>query len=213
MKTRVRRNINKVNLHTPKHIKKFINKSIFVIVFTLFILLLKRININPTNNLLGKINQGIGYEFHLVKDTKGYFEKFRNLLDNSSQALQVFNPIRTEKYPSPIEGVIKRNYIKGENTGVDIQSTKDEEPKAITDGIVKSVDFTENQGYFVTVKKKDMEIIYGYLSKPFVAVDEEIETDTSIGVLGTNQNQEKYLRLEIKLDGNYVNPTDYIEFK
>jgi len=213
MKSKIVRRLNRLNLHKFKRFKSFINKTILATFIILLVLSLKKINLGPTNKLLRLVEKGISSEFKPVEETKNIFSKANKLLTRSTEALRVFNPIKMEKYEPPIIGTLSRAYEKNENEGVDIKSQSGEDPKAITGGQVKDVKLVDNKGFFVTIEKENLEISYGYLSKPYVSIGEEVEAGDFLGSLGTNKDGNKYLRIEMKVDGNTVNPSKYIELE
>ena len=144
-------------------------------------------------------------EIRLSLAVKGFF-------DDSKDVLTVFNLNSREKYQSPISGEVYKEFESETNKGVDIRSIDGEDPRSIIKGTVKDIYLQEKQGYFVIIEKDDVEILYGYLSKVHVSKEEIVDTQTPIGVLGTNKDGNKYLRIELKINGESENPLDYIEF-
>lgn len=220
MNSKVRRPVPKNRTFKYDYINKFIYKSIFVLVFLLVVLAMKKINTKPVNSALVVLKNNIDYKFNLVEDSKSVFRKSQNLLDSSLESVGVFKSNDgTKTLISPIAGSIHKDFnqkvtINGtnaSNNGLDIKSTSERDPQAIVDGIVTKVEQKGNKGYFVTIKKDNMETIYGYLSKPYVSEGSNIETGDIIGSLGLNKDGNKYLRLEVYIDGVPVDPMDYID--
>ncbi|MDR7870271.1 MAG: M23 family metallopeptidase [Tissierellaceae bacterium] len=215
MKNRINNTLNILMRNSSHILRKFARKGIIAVSILLFVLLIKALNIRPTNSLLDTIKSSIYYEFSIVEDSKRIFNKGKDLLDDSGQILEVFNLGESNEYeyPSPIQGTLYKKFDKDSNKGIDIKSYGDHEAKAILEGIVKEVVLTQNKGYFVTVQSEEFEHTYGYLSKSYVAIGDIIESQELIGYLGTNKDGEKYLRLEITQNGEYKNPTNYIDIK
>lgn len=213
----LRYNINNrlknINIEKLKRIKGFLKRTSIAFSLILLILILKKINVRPTNALLDFLGARVNEEFNLVKEAKDIYTRGENLIGSNDKILKVFSPGLEEKYPSPISGSLHTEYKKGENEGVDIKSKTGDDPISITDGKVTNVEIIDKKGYFITVEKENLELIYGYLSKPHVSSGEEIKKGTALGSLGTNKDQAKYLRLEIKVDGKSVDPLEYINVK
>lgn len=213
MKDRIINTLNILLINSSHILKRFIRKGIIAISILVFILLMKSIDIKPTNILLDTIRNSINYEFSIVEDSKRIFNKGKDLLDDSEKVLEVFNLGEVNKYTAPIQGTLHKKYNKDTNKGIDIKSNGDHEPRAIVSGIVKEVLLTDTKGYFITVQSEDFEHIYGYLSKAYVVMGDTIESEEPIGYLGTNKDGQKYLRFEIYKDGEFRNPTNYIDIE
>lgn len=219
MKSKVSRQYKRPVIYQKKYLQNFIIKGIIVFSTILTLFLFKTINLKPTNLLLNKIRDNISYEFNIKEDGKKVYSKLTNIIDKSLDAIDVFNPKEKYKYPPPITGTIYKEYgqttvVNNEkvvNNGVDIKSISGEDPKASIDGIVKQVEIRENKGYFVTIEKENIQFVYGYLSRPYVEEGEVISEGELLGTLGTNKDGNKYLRLEIWIDGAPVNPLDFID--
>lgn len=211
MKSKIINILNVLLINSSKILKKLAYKGIIAISILLLILLLKIINIRPTNMLLNSAKDTINYEFNIVDDSKRIFNKAKDLLDSSQKVLQVFNLGERDKYLAPISGSIHKGFHEETNKGLDIKSNGDHEPIAIADGIVKEVILTDNKGYYVTVETEEFQYIYGYLSKTYVTMGDTVSQGDLIGYLGTNKDGYKYLRLEVIKDNRYINPENYIE--
>lgn len=211
MKARIVNSLNILFMNKSHILKKFIKKTIIATSILLFILLIRVLNLRPTNVLLGTIKASIYYEFSIVEDSKRIFKKGMELIESSERVLEVFNLSRIDKYAAPLQGNIHRNYHKETNKGLDIKADIDYEPKAIEAGIITDVRLTDSKGFYVNIQSDDFQHIYGYLSKSYVVIGDTIESGEPIGYLGTNKDGYKYLRFEIMKDGEYENPSNYIE--
>lgn len=193
-----------------RYIRKLAYKSIYVAGILFLVLILRQLNFKITNKFLLVIRESINYEFTMEKDGEKVIQKTKEVVDGSMDSLMVFNFMKKEKYGPPVEGEVYRIYDKSKNDGIDIISME-EEPQSISAGIVKEVQVKDKQGYFVTISHNKMEFIYGYLSKIYVSEGDTIEPGDLIGILGTNKDGNKYLRMEIKVDGILVDPLDYVD--
>lgn len=208
--------VQKVNKYN--YFEKLIFKSIFVLIFLLILLLIKKVNLDGSNNLLEGLKKNLNYEFSLKEDGKKIYYKAKDIIDDSLESVGVFNS-ESIKYKSPLNGTIYKtfgqdiiiNEEKIKNGGLDIKSVSEEDPKIVMSGVVTKVEKNGNKGYYVTIKKDNIEITYGYLSKAYVSEGSNVEVGDLIGLLGTNKDGNKYLRLEVYIDGIAVDPADYIE--
>lgn len=204
-------------IYQYKYLKTFIIKALITTIVIIFLVLFKKTNFKPTNKVLNIIKNNIQYKVDLKEDSKRIYNNVERLINKSIDSITVFNPNKAEKLLAPISGTLYKNYIInlddniGDNTGIDILAQdNNEDPKAIIEGIVKSVEIKGGKGYFVTIKGNDIDLVYGYLSKSFVTKGEKVYMGDSIGTIGTNKDGLKYLRFEVYLNGKSVNPLDYI---
>lgn len=219
MKSKVSRQYKRPVIYQKKYLQNFIIKGIIVFSTILILVFFKKINFKPTNLVLNRIRDSIMYEFSIKEDGKKAYDKLTNIIDKSLETISVFNQREKYKYPAPITGTIYKEYgqttvVNNEkvmNNGVDIKSLSGEDPKSSIDGIIKKVEIRENKGYFITIEKDNIQFVYGYLSRPYVVEGEKIHEGELLGALGTNKDGNKYLRLEIWIDGSPVNPVDFID--
>lgn len=191
-----------------------------VIIILLFLLILKLLNTSITNNVIQLVENSINYDFSLKKDGQAILNYSKKVLEFPERALEVFNINNTKKYPAPIDGTIYKpfgqvTYLNGKtdfNKGIDIIPKVNKEPVAIAKGIVRKVEDKNTKGYFVTIEHGDFSAVYGYLTKVYVKEGDIIDPGTSLGTLGTNKDGNKYLRFEIWVDNEPVNPMEYIYF-
>lgn len=213
MRTKTGGNTTKLNFKKPQYLKKFMFKSIAVICILSLTMFLKKFNFRQTNAILNVVKENIQYEFSLKDDGKKIFRKIQGFAMNSMEKIAVFNPMtKIDKYPSPIQGKVFKQYDKDTNQGIDIKATlSDEEPVSVTEGIVKNIEQKDKKGYYITVQNGNMDYVYGYLSKPYVSKGDSVSVGQPIGGLGTNVDGHKYLRFEIWIDGSSVDPLYYID--
>lgn len=216
MRDRISYAMKKVDLHKLEKLKSFFIKSIIAISIILVVMFLKKINLRQTNSFLDTMKTSTEYKFNFYTDGKKVFGRMQNLLENSIETLNVYNPIAKvaeEKLPLPVEGTLYRAYEEGTNNGIDIRVMEDKEPLSIIDGVVSKVEQRDKRGYFITIESEDMELVYGYLAQTHLAKGDKISTGDGVGVLGTNKDGFKYLRLEIWENSSPVDPLNYISMK
>lgn len=206
------------NLHKYNYVRTFIIKSILTIIFLLALFAMKKIDFKPTNRFLENLERNINYNFSFVEDGKKLYNKAQNLIDKSVGSIAVFKE-KSPKFESPISGTVYKRFgqdviVNGEiskNTGIDIKSVSKMDPKVIISGHVSNIETRGKKGYFVTIKNENMDIVYGYLSKTYLQKGSTVDIGDIVGLLGTNKDGNQYLRIEIYIDGEPVNPSDYID--
>lgn len=202
-----------------KFLKRLLFKSIVVLAIILLLVFMKKFNFVSTNNFLKGLKNTIEYEFHVVKDGKKIYNKAKEVIGSSIETIGTLSAF-TEKYDPPVVGSVYRSYDdiltvddeKIKNGGVDIKAGNDKEPKAIFDGRVSKVYTNDNKGYYVTVQTDGIELTYGYLAASYVSEGEVIKNGEAIGRLGTSKDGNKYLRIELIVNGKKVDPKEYINF-
>lgn len=213
MKPKLKRYVKNPNIQRLKAFKPMFYKTIFSIGVVLCVLVFKTLNFRTTSWILNKIKYNTEYEVDFINSSKSVFKKTQNIIGDSENILMAFNINSKSKYPQPINGKISKEYEKHKNEGLDIKSEDGKDPKAIFKGTVKDIYPKENQGYFVMMEREGVQITYGYLSKSYVSTGDVIDVGTNIGSLGTDRNGDKYLRIELKINGTYANPLNYIDLK
>ena len=102
------------------------------------------------------------------------------------------------------------------HNGIDIAMAKDSAVKSVYSGKVKKVEQSTLEGVVVTVELSNgMVAVYKSLSSASVKEGDKVANGATIGIVGTMLSENDagtHLHLELKKDGNYVNPTDYIDF-
>ena len=213
MKTKIKTYLNNLNIHRLKPLKPVFYKSLFSLSIVLCVLAFQALNFKSTRWVLDKVRHNIEYEVEIKETGKRVVYIVKGLVKDSKGVLTVFNLDSKEKYSSPISGEVYKAFEAETNKGVDIRSVDGKDPKSIIKGTVKDIYLQEKQGYFVTIEREDLEIVYGYLSEAYVSKGDRVDVETPIGSLGTNKDGSKYLRIELKEDGVYKNPSDYIDLK
>ncbi|NLJ77733.1 MAG: M23 family metallopeptidase [Tissierellia bacterium] len=192
-----------------------------VLVILLIIFILKLLNNSISTNIIQIIDKGINYEFSIRDDGNRILGYSKQMMRISQDALSVFRTGTSHKHAPPIKGSIynpfgETVYLDGRtsfNEGVDIIPSDEKEPIAIRDGMVKKVEDRDTKGYFVTIEHEDMTTVYGYLISAYVSKGDRVKEGDRIGSLGTNKDGNKYLHFQVWVDGEPVNPTNYIEFQ
>jgi murein DD-endopeptidase MepM/ murein hydrolase activator NlpD len=102
------------------------------------------------------------------------------------------------------------------HNGIDLAMAKESQVKSVYSGKVKKVEQSTLDGVVVTVDLNNgMTAIYKSLSSASVKEGDKVENGGVIGVVGTmlsESDEGTHLHLELKKDGKYLNPADYIDF-
>lgn len=205
-------------VYRRNHLKSFIYKTIIAVVFLLIMVLLKAINTDGINNVLTGFKGVMNYKVDIVEDSKKIYGKLQTTVDKGLGAIQVFND-NENKYPLPVKGEVFRDFnqtinIDGKkikNLGLDIK-TEEEEVPSLTSGLVKSIEKKDNKGYYVTVEEGNIQYVYGYLAQVYAEEGSMIKAGELLGKIGDNKDNNKYLRFEIYVDQEPVNPKRYIDY-
>lgn len=105
------------------------------------------------------------------------------------------------------------------HSGVDIAAPKGTEVRSIADGIVENVYYDDMMGMTVVIKHDEsITSVYSNLKQEVsVAVGDTIESRAVIGQIGDTALEEclerSHLHFELIIDGQPVNPTEYMLFK
>ena len=119
---------------------------------------------------------------------------------------------------TPIEGRITSRYgansriRKSTHTGLDIAATKGTPIKVVAAGTVISASYDGSYGNLVKVDHGNgVETWYAHTSKMYVKVGEQVEAGDVIAAVGSTGNSTgPHLHLEIRVNGEHVNPQNYL---
>ena len=119
---------------------------------------------------------------------------------------------------TPIEGTITSRYgvssriRKSTHTGLDIATTKGTPIKVVAAGTVIAASYDGSYGNLVKVDHGNgVETWYAHTSKMYVKVGEQVEAGDVIAEVGSTGNSTgPHLHLEIRVNGEHVNPQNYL---
>ena len=119
---------------------------------------------------------------------------------------------------TPIEGTITSRYgvssriRKSTHTGLDIAATSGTPIKVVAAGTVIAASYDGSYGNLVKVDNGNgVETWYAHTSKMYVKVGEQVEAGDVIAAVGSTGNSTgPHLHLEIRVNGEHVNPQDYL---
>ena len=119
---------------------------------------------------------------------------------------------------TPIEGTITSRYgvssniRKSTHTGLDISAVTGTDIKVVADGTVISAGYSGSYGYLVKVDHGNgVETWYAHTSKMYVKKGDTVKAGDVIAAVGSTGNSTgPHLHLEIRVDGEHVDPQDYL---
>ena len=119
---------------------------------------------------------------------------------------------------TPIEGRITSRYgvsssiRKSTHTGLDISAVTGTDIKVVADGTVISAGYSGSYGYLVKVDHGNgVETWYAHTSKMYVKKGDIVKAGDVIAAVGSTGNSTgPHLHLEIRVNGETVNPQDYL---
>ncbi len=134
---------------------------------------------------------------------------------------------RLDKMPSingiklavqPVSGVITSRYgvssriRKSTHTGLDIAASTGTPIKVIADGTVTCASYQGSYGKLVKIDHGNgLETWYGHTSKMYVSVGQKVTAGDVIALVGSTGNSTgPHLHLEIRINGEHVNPQNYL---
>lgn len=118
----------------------------------------------------------------------------------------------------PISGIITSRYgvsssiRMSTHTGLDIAASSGTPIKVIADGTVTFAKYSGSYGNLVKVSHGNgVETWYAHTSKMYVTVGQEVKAGDVIAAVGSTGNSTgAHLHLEIRINGNHINPQNYI---
>lgn len=121
-------------------------------------------------------------------------------------------------YNTPVSGTITSRYGVNESVrdhthkGIDIAARNGTTIVAPADGVVKSASYCGGYGNLIVISHGDgVETYYGHCSKMYVSAGQSVTAGEAIGAVGsTGHSTGNHLHFEVRLNGNQVNPQNYV---
>ncbi len=118
----------------------------------------------------------------------------------------------------PVTGTISSRYgvssriRKSNHTGLDIAATTGTPIKVMADGVVTNASYSGSYGNLVKVDHGNgVETWYAHTSKMYVKKGQEVKAGDEIATVGSTGNSTgPHLHLEIRLNGEHINPQEYV---
>lgn len=118
----------------------------------------------------------------------------------------------------PVSGTISSRYgvsssiRSSRHTGLDIAASKGTQIKVVADGTVISAEYSGSYGDLVKVDHGNgVETWYAHTSKMYVKKGEKVKAGDVIALVGSTGNSTgPHLHFEIRINGEHVNPQNYL---
>lgn len=135
---------------------------------------------------------------------------------DTTEAISNINGIKIATLP--ISGTITSRYgavssiRSSTHTGLDISASTGTPIKVVADGTVTFAAYSGSYGYLVKVDHGNgVETWYGHTSKMYVTVGQEVKAGDVIAAVGSTGNSTgPHLHLEVRINGQHVNPQKYL---
>ncbi len=115
---------------------------------------------------------------------------------------------------TPLDGVVTNEFnIKKNHYGIDIVGKTDEPVRCVADGTVIFSSWTQDGGLVIAVQHKSQLVsIYKHNSQLYNKVGDIVKAGDIIGIIGNSgeQTDGPHLHFEIWLDGNPVDPKEFL---
>ncbi len=201
-------------------IKKFLGQLIISIIIISLIILLKSINTSVTEQVSSTIRNIIYTKYDYGKGLNNIMDYGIDLKDKTLENIPVFNSDETSKgFARPIDGLIVSDYGEKYNPvtekvsfqkGIYIKAIDMNTVKAIEDGVVEIVGEGDKGNLIKIQHSEQIFSIYNNLDDVYVKSGQRILKGERIGKIEDIEN--KLLLLEIWVDGEPVNPENYIDY-
>ncbi|AOT72762.1 M23 family metallopeptidase [Geosporobacter ferrireducens] len=208
--------------------KKLLSQVVICIILVLLAILLKTINLPITN----KATEAIKTSLIESMDFRGSFNKAiryaKEIPNFPEKAVAVFRngekPIQENiSFVPPIQGKIMSSYgesydavlnIKTFQRGIDIEPNQRQNIIAIGHGEVIEIGESSTLGKYIQIQHSNNIIsLYANCSEIAVQRGDKLEKGEKIGIINVGESeQEKYFHFELWIDGDVVDPTQYIQF-
>lgn len=118
----------------------------------------------------------------------------------------------------PVTGIISSRYAESSSirssthTGLDIAAPSGTDIQVVADGTVTCASYNGSYGNLVKVDHGNgVETWYAHTSKMYVTVGQEVKAGDIIASVGSTGNSTgPHLHFEIRINGNHVNPQNYL---
>ena len=122
----------------------------------------------------------------------------------------------------PLEGIISSGFgaresvyqnVNGDHKGIDIASNAGTKIKAAMAGIVTQVSTEGDYGNHIKITRDNVTTLYAHCQEMYVVEGQEITEGQEIATVGNTGNSTgPHLHFEIRINDQYVNPAEIIQF-
>ena len=216
------KNIEKVELSaTPEYELKLVEKTKESDESDIIIALQKELDITYKYYEIASNDEVIEKVDTLEEMSTDTFEVAKeNIIEkldiDTTEAISNINGIKIATLP--VSGTISSRYgaassiRSSRHTGLDIAASVGTPIKVVADGIITYAAYSGSYGYLVKVDHGNgVETWYAHTSKMYVKPGQEVKAGDVIAAVGNTGNSTgPHLHLEIRINGQHVNPQKYI---
>lgn len=229
--------MKKVSINKPKNnnkgkgsyvYKRTLKRIAICILIVLAVILIKNINTPLTNKATETIEETIREDMNIKYTVKQVMNYVKKLPDVSDKVVNVFNSFASNQkvdhdFVTPVEGEIISTYgenidpisnIKTFQRGIDVLIKEEKNVLAITDGEVVEIGEGKSLGKYIKVKhSEEMFSFYGNCSEIKLTEGQKVKRGDQIAIINKGSgNENSYLHFELWVNGEVVDPTEYIPF-
>lgn len=190
-----------------------LKKVLICIIFVIFVLLIKKVNLPISNKFLAKIKFYISEYNYEYSDIKDMIKEIPSI----QKSLPVFSLPKEESMIFPVSGEISSGYgmrihpilkVERMHNGIDIVQKEGTPVKAVQDGKVSLIDEDEQMGRFIKIDHgNEFTTVYAHLKDVHVAKGEQVKKGFIIGTVGKSGLAETpHLHFEVWLNDKSYNP-------
>ena len=190
-------------------------------------------DLNTTSNLNNTLTENITLNTSNKNNTENLNNNendSRELVDTNSQIEEKKESQENLKFIAPLKGEIIREFAPDSlvysetleewitHNGVDVKADKTSVVTASADGTIYAIKNDPRYGLTVIIEHDDgYKTIYAnLLTAEYVVEGEKVQSGQTIGTVGNSAvfeiSDDYHLHFEILKDGDYLNPTDYMDF-
>jgi len=190
-------------------------------------------DLNTTSNLNNTLTENITLNTSNKNNTENLNNNendSRELVDTNSQIEEKKESQEDLKFIAPLKGEIIREFAPDSlvysetleewitHNGVDVKADKTSVVTASADGTIYAIKNDPRYGLTVIIEHDDgYKTIYAnLLTAEYVVEGEKVQSGQTIGTVGNSAvfeiSDDYHLHFEILKDGDYLNPTDYMDF-
>lgn len=208
--------------------KKLLSQVVICIILVLLAILLKTINLPITNKATEAIKTSLSESMNLRGSFNKAIRYAREIPHFPEKAVAFFQngemPVHKDiSFIPPIQGKIVSNYgekydamlnVKTFQRGIDIEPNQQQDIVAIGPGEVIEIGESSTFGKYIQLQHSNNVIsLYANCSEIAVQRGSKLEKGEKIGIINVAESeQDKYLHFELWIDGDVVDPAQYIQF-
>jgi len=161
---------------------------------------------------------GIGGAVEDLQNTSDVKEETTKELSQSEQ--DIINVKNTTTFIKPIEGIISSKYgqrdtatgrVPKNHTGTDIAANLGTKIKSASDGEVVLASEEGDYGKHLKIQIGEVSIIYAHCNNLYVKQGDKVTQGQEIAEVGSTGNSTgPHLHFEIRINGQHINPQNYI---